>query len=129
MSTALSIRQPWVELILRGRKTIEVRTWPTQYRGELWLHAGMARDRGLLKRFGMSIADVRFGALVGKCQLVDCIEFDAGTWETWRDQHLNEGPIAGRQFAWLLGNAARIEPRVMKGRLGLMKIQLEEGLR
>ncbi len=41
---ALSIRQPWVELILLGRKTIEVRSWTTRHRGPLWLHAGMARD-------------------------------------------------------------------------------------
>ena len=32
---ALSIRQPWAELILQGRKTIELRTWKTCYRGLL----------------------------------------------------------------------------------------------
>ena len=32
---ALSIRQPWAELILQGRKTIELRTWKTSYRGLL----------------------------------------------------------------------------------------------
>lgn len=29
---ALSIRQPWVELILLGRKTIEVRSWAIRHR-------------------------------------------------------------------------------------------------
>ncbi|WP_084604451.1 ASCH domain-containing protein [Desulfonatronum thioautotrophicum] len=46
---ALSIRQPWVELILPGHKTIEVRSWPTRHRGPLWLHAGMARENGFLR--------------------------------------------------------------------------------
>ena len=37
---ALSIRQPWAELILQSRKTIELRSWDTDYRGYLWLHTG-----------------------------------------------------------------------------------------
>ena len=32
---ALSIRQPWAELIMQGRKTLELRTWRTNYRGAL----------------------------------------------------------------------------------------------
>jgi len=41
---ALSIKQPWAELILRGRKQIEVRSWSTAYRGFVWLHTGRSRD-------------------------------------------------------------------------------------
>jgi ASCH domain len=37
---ALSIKQPWAELILLGRKTIEVRSWSTNFRGLLALHTG-----------------------------------------------------------------------------------------
>lgn len=66
---ALSIRQPWVELILLGRKTIEVRSWPSKHRGPLWLHAGMTRERGLLRRFGLDEQQLTFGALVGRCEL------------------------------------------------------------
>ncbi|WP_084605121.1 ASCH domain-containing protein [Desulfonatronum thioautotrophicum] len=66
---ALSIRQPWVELILPGRKTIEVRSWPTSHREPLWLHAGMTRERGLLQRFGLDEQQLTFGALVGRCEL------------------------------------------------------------
>ena len=32
---AISIRQPWANLIAAGGKTIEVRTRPTKYRGPL----------------------------------------------------------------------------------------------
>ena len=32
---ALSVRQPWADLIAAGRKTIETRTWATRYRGDL----------------------------------------------------------------------------------------------
>jgi hypothetical protein len=36
---AISIRQPWAELILRGVKTIECRSRPTRVRGQLWIYA------------------------------------------------------------------------------------------
>lgn len=36
---ALGIQQPWVELILRGIKTVEIRSQPTQIRGTIYLYA------------------------------------------------------------------------------------------
>ena len=32
---AISLKQPWANLIASGKKTIETRTWATKYRGEL----------------------------------------------------------------------------------------------
>ena len=39
---ALSIQHPWVDAILAGEKTIEIRSWEHPYRGEFLLHAGKA---------------------------------------------------------------------------------------
>jgi len=36
---ALSIRQPFAQLICIGLKDVENRTWPTKYRGRLQVHA------------------------------------------------------------------------------------------
>ncbi len=36
---ALSVRQPWADLILVGAKDVENRTWWTSYRGRLAIHA------------------------------------------------------------------------------------------
>jgi hypothetical protein len=124
---ALSIRQPWTELILQGAKTIEVRTWATQYRGELWLHAGIKPDSNALQRFNSLADNLSFGALVGRCELDDCIEFTEQTWDRWRPQHLNEGDLKKQQYAWFLRNPTRISPRLMKGRLGLMRIDSADG--
>ena len=107
---------------MRGRKTVEVRTWSTQHRGELWLHAGTRPDRKTLQRFNMADDNLVFGALVGRCELYDCLEFSAETWDLWRTQHLNEGPLEKRQFAWILKKPVRVQPRPLKGRLGLMQI-------
>src|SRR5687767_9624159 len=35
----LSVRQPWAELIVAGRKRVENRTWKTNHRGLLGIHA------------------------------------------------------------------------------------------
>ncbi|WP_206002040.1 ASCH domain-containing protein [Paraburkholderia aromaticivorans] len=37
---ALSIRQPWAWLIVKGHKDIENRTWSTRFRGRVLIHAG-----------------------------------------------------------------------------------------
>jgi|ERR1019366_4441992 hypothetical protein len=37
---ALTINQPWAEMICRGLKRVENRTWPTNYRGPLAIHVG-----------------------------------------------------------------------------------------
>ena len=39
---ALSIRQPYAQLVAGGTKTVEVRSWRTDYRGELLVCAGAA---------------------------------------------------------------------------------------
>ena len=35
----LTIKEPWASMILEGKKTIETRTWKTQHRGLIFLHA------------------------------------------------------------------------------------------
>jgi len=123
----LSIRQPWIELILSGRKTIEVRSWPTKYRGELWLHAGKKVDTNAFARFNLSVENISLGAILGKCELIDCQEFNDLTWVHWRTRHLNDGAFRNRSFAWFLSNPVRVIPQPMKGRLGLMSIQDHAG--
>ncbi len=42
---ALSIRQPWAWLIVNAGKDIENRSWPTQVRGNVFIHAGNGMSR------------------------------------------------------------------------------------
>ncbi|MGH9823010.1 MAG: ASCH domain-containing protein [Blastocatellia bacterium] len=123
MEIGLSIRQPWTELILQGRKTIEVRTWPTKHRGRLLLHAAARPDSAALKAFGLNRGEFVYGALVGECELYECSEFTESTWESLRQHHLNLGAFTRGQYAWLLRSSSRIGPILFKGRLGLMRIE------
>jgi hypothetical protein len=49
---ALSIQHPWVDAILAGEKTIEIRSWETTYRGEFLLHASKAWGKKQRDLFG-----------------------------------------------------------------------------
>jgi len=40
---AVTIYQPYAELIARGEKRVENRSWRTDYRGPLAIHAGCSR--------------------------------------------------------------------------------------
>lgn len=51
---AVSIRQPWAELLINGRKSIEIRSWAAEYRGRLWLHTGVKSDPELERKFGLN---------------------------------------------------------------------------
>ena len=70
---ALSIRQPYVEQILRGTKRIEYRSRSTQIRGRFYLYA--SRSPGPIDEFeslGVEPGDLPTGVIVGTAELVDC---------------------------------------------------------
>jgi hypothetical protein len=119
---AITICQPYAELIARGDKPIENRTWPTGYRGEIAIHAGKSRgwlDDGDDQRY----AGMVFGAVVAIADLVACLEFYDGsggeTWPTkWR--HLREHAHANGPWCWVLENVRRLDvPVFARGALGL----------
>ena len=47
---ALTIAQPWATLVAIGAKQIETRSWQTNYRGDIAIHAG----KGLVASGGRS---------------------------------------------------------------------------
>ena len=44
----LTIREPWASLIINGYKKYEFRSWKTNYRGVVLIHAGKGIDRDML---------------------------------------------------------------------------------
>ncbi|MEX2558995.1 MAG: ASCH domain-containing protein, partial [Pirellulales bacterium] len=77
---ALSIRQPWAELILRGHKGIDYRTRPTKIRGRIYIYASLAKpeadEPGLEEELGCPLVDLPRGVVIGTVELVDCVEAD-----------------------------------------------------
>jgi hypothetical protein len=101
---ALSIRQPWAELILLGRKTIELRTWSTNYRGQLWIHTGLQSDPNAEQEFGHLFK----GGYVGSVILESVIPLNRDRWQAWQARHLDQGPYQPGVYAWILSNPRRL---------------------
>jgi hypothetical protein len=74
---ALSVRQPWAELILGGHKTIEVRSRRTNLRERVFIYAalnriGPAEEARIAARFGIDVDGLPRGVLVGTVEIIGC---------------------------------------------------------
>lgn len=74
MVKVISIKQPWASLIVEDYKNFEFRTWKTNYRGEILIHASKTIDNKHLKRFDDLQLDYPTGKIIGKVYLSDCLE-------------------------------------------------------
>jgi hypothetical protein len=121
---ALSIKQPWAELILQQRKPIEVRDWTDSYRGPIWLHTGQKSLVEAEEHFKLS--GTFKGGFLGIVTLLDIVSFDSTRWEKWRTMHLDPGPLEFRSYAWLLSNPVRlVQPVRARGHLRLFTPDVE----
>lgn len=71
---AISIRQPYVELILQGKKVYEYRSMLTKIRGEVYLYASL-QPGGESEDFieaGKDFSELPKGCIVGSVEIVDC---------------------------------------------------------
>src|SRR5262245_5741551 len=112
---ALSIRQPFAAAIFAGLKPLEYRTWPTEHRGPLLIHASARRPSPAdLEDFpDLEGADLPTRVLLGVVQLVDC--------ELGMEALLDGGKvISDPEYWWHLANPrAFAVPIPYKGRLRL----------
>ena len=78
----LSMIQPWASLFLFNEAHYESRTWKTNYRGSLAIHTSKKIDRqfcshktvqDLLDRYGLTPKNLPTGAIIGVCNLVNCL--------------------------------------------------------
>jgi len=119
--TALSVRQPWANLLVWGLKTIEVRSWSTNYRGPLLIHASKKVDEIGNKRFPMN--NQALGAVVGQVDLIDVKPFTVELWSDLADSHLDLGPYFSGLYAWYVTNPIPFdEPIPFPGKTKLFRI-------
>ena len=115
---AVTVCQPYAELIARGDKVIENRTWPTSYRGPLLIHAGKSRD-WLDDEDEYLMPNMAFGAVVATARLVACLDLRVKWWPPqWR--HLRDNEHANGPWCWILEDVKRLpQPVSMRGAQGL----------
>jgi len=123
-AVALSIRQPWAWLILNGGKDIENRTWPTQFRGWVLLHASKSGTKAeyteaayfALHHCGLpyipEARQLEKGGIVGMARIVDCVTESESQW------------FQGK-YGFALKDVKPVPFMACKGRLGFFKPEVE----
>jgi hypothetical protein len=115
---AISLRQPWAEMIADGIKTIETRTWSTSYRGPLLIVSSKTPDRAAIGAWPQ-YCDLIGGAAVCECELVDCRPMTAA------DEEAACCASEPGRFAWIIRNVHRVPIQPVKGQLGLYDVELK----
>lgn len=137
---AITLHQPWANLIADGYKTIETRGWPTNHRGLIAIHAGRkSADEGITS-VARSLAPIapqipvelwravhdgpfRLGAIVATACIVDCIRMDSsGGWAHDPIEHAL-GFYAPDRYSWILTGVQKLErPVVARGAQGIWEL-------
>ena len=121
----LSICQPFAELVISGRKTIELRNWNTKYRGEFLIHAPLKIRTEDCVRLKIT-NELKTGVIVGKAELYDVKKYQSFE-EIKQDQkfHWAKRKFYKNCFGFLVKNPKRFMiPIPYKGRLGFFDVEL-----
>lgn len=118
----LSLKQPYAELILQGKKKIELRKWNTSFRGEFLIHASKNPDEKAMKLFGFKALPC--GMIVGKVKLVD-VKHYSNDEEHKRDKSLHLADSVWGDYGFILENPERINPIPARGNLNFWEFELK----
>ena len=121
----LSISQPFADLIISGKKIIELRKWNTNFRGEFLIHAPIKIRTEDCKRLKINKKLVT-GAIVGKAELYEVKKYNSDK-EIKADQkfHLDSKNFHNKTYGFMLKNAKSLRiPIPCKGQLGFFEIDL-----
>jgi hypothetical protein len=113
----ITLRQPFASAVFLAGKDVENRTWTTEYRGRLWIHAASRparEDSPVYARRGLWLPEEPLprGVILGCVDLVDCIKRSGSPWGLRDHWH------------WLLANPrVLVHPKVAQGGLGLRRVR------
>src|SRR6476660_2955997 len=71
----LSLKQPYAELLVSGKKTIELRNWNTTFRGKFLIHASKNVDKERSESLGIDYKMLTSGAIIGTAILYDVKQY------------------------------------------------------
>ena len=124
----LTLKQPWATLVSEGIKQYEFRSWKTNYRGKLLIHAGSNIDKEAMKKYENMNLDFPSKKIVAVVTLEDCLELN----EELNKKIISLNNIAyGNKtrtgYAWKLANVKKINyDKTINGKLGLWNIDLTD---
>lgn len=122
---ALTIKQPWAQLIVEGVKDIENRSWKTNFRGRVYVHAAKSIPKKgssiilnieqfeLVKTLNGSLSDqisdnnYITSAIIGEVDIVDCVINHHSIWA--QKSYPSEIFI----YNWVLANPVKYDQPIL----------------
>ena len=122
----LSVCQPFAELIVQGKKTIELRKWNTKFRGEFLVHAPQKIRLDECKRLKIK-PEMIVGAIIGKVELIDVKEYEnAAQIKIDSNKHLASNDGSGSKYGFILQNPKQLRiPIPCNGQLNFFEFRSE----
>ena len=123
----LSLQQPWAELIVSGRKTIETRKWKTNFRGEFLIHcASSMRYKDYVMELGFDPDKLDMGAIIGSAILKNVICYDTKEkWDNDYNKHFAKDFPKCPMYGFVLENIKRFDKSIpMKGKLNFFNVDI-----
>jgi len=125
----LSISQPFADLIISGKKSIELRSWNTKFRGEFLIHAPIKIRKEDCKRLKIQ-TKLPTGMIVGKATLYDVKRYHSQK-ELTADKkfHYAFAKFPNKKFGFMLKNSKPFRiPIPWKGRLGFFDVEIPKNM-
>ena len=121
----LSICQPFAELIIQNKKTIELRTWNTNFRGEFLVHAPIKIRKEDYREMKMK-EKLTTGAIIGKVELYDVKKYESlKEIQVDKNKHFSTKNFQKKTFGFILKNSKPLRiPIPYKGQLGFFDVEL-----
>ena len=141
----LTMTQPWATLVAIGENTIETRSWNTQFRGPIAIHAAKAFPsdaralcdttpyRQALADAGYhSAAELPRGSVIARAELIDVMAFSRASLREVRERarrgefprhEADFGDFSAGRFGFVLADVQQLpEPIPARGMLGLWEV-------
>jgi len=110
---ALSIQQPWADMIVRGVKTLELRDWEMKHRGPIALHTSRKVDFPTAYLYGYWRPwTLPLGRLVAVAEVMDVITFGPKSKATLLKEHRQLMPIQRGTYGIVLRNVRPVQPPI-----------------
>ncbi len=117
----LTIKEPWASLIINGYKKYEFRSWKTNYRGKLLIHAGKGIDKDMLYIANKYNIKINPGNILGEVEITDCIKVnDEFSKYLKKDNSLVYHSSYKDYYAWKIVKVKKYEKTIpVNGKLGI----------
>ena len=123
----LSVCQPFAELIVQGKKTIELRRWNTKFRGEFLVHAAkniLIEDCKRMKISSSIVTD----SIIGKVKLTDVKKYESDKeLKNDKKKHHSSSDITKNKYGFILENPKKLRvPIPYSGKLNFFEFHPDE---